>query len=490
MKKLIPFLFMIILTSCSDFLDEKPISNVSVGSFFETSDQFEQAVNGAYRRLHAIYSGESGRGAVSNFTEIRSDNSTYQYNPVHQGWYEIWDIDKFTVVSSNQAVRWTWNTTYQGIGACNTVLHYLENKDIDNKARYQAEMKFIRALLYFHLVKNFGDVPLVIIQVGSLEEAFSLNKRTPKDAVYEQIITDLNFAKENLPLSYAGNDVGRATIGAAKTLLADVLMWRDRYAEAANELEDIINSHQYSILNDYSSIFDIDNENNEEIIFSVQYLAGPYGLSSNFMYVFYPYNIGKDYLPFQNSENFGINIPTEDLINSFEMGDKRMSMIDTSFVYKDYPSLGVYHDSIVPFTHKFDDPKHTQRFNTGANFNVYRYPHVLLMLAECYLRVGGGDPLPLVNEVRRRAGLKDLSAVTLDDVIHERRVEFHCENDRWDVLVRTGKAKEVMRIHGENEKKRRKDFPESAFQEIKILLPIPSTVIENDPSIEQNDEYK
>ena len=89
MKKLIPFLFMIILTSCSDFLDEKPISNVSVGSFFETSDQFEQAVNGAYRRLHAIYSGESGRGAVSNFTEIRSDNSTYQYNPVHQGWYKF-----------------------------------------------------------------------------------------------------------------------------------------------------------------------------------------------------------------------------------------------------------------------------------------------------------------------------------------------------------------------------------------------------------------
>ena len=74
-------------------------------------------------------------------------------------------------------------------------------------------------------------------------------------------------------------------------------------------------------------------------------------------------------------------------------------------------------------------------------------------------------------------------------MIHERRVEFHCEDDRWDVLVRTGKAQEVMTAHGKRENERRNDFSEDSFKEINILLPIPSTVIEIDPSISQNPEY-
>lgn len=489
MKKILYLLIGISLLGCDDFLNEQPISNVSLGNFFVTEADFEEAINGAYKTLHPVYSGESGRGAASNFSEIRSDNSTYQYNPVHQGWYEIWDLDKFLVVSSNQAVRWTWNSTYSGIGACNVVLHYLEGKDFENKNRIEAEAKFLRALYYFHLVKNFGDVPLVTTKVNSMEEAFSLNKRTKKELVYDQIISDLNFAKSYLPLNYPSNQIGKATKGAAQTLLADVLMWNDDYSGAAKELEEIINDNQYRLLNDYTSVFDINNENNDEIIFSVQYLAGPYGLSSIFMYNFLPYNIGRDKLPFQNGDNFGINIPTEDLIKSFEQNDQRLKMIDTSFVYKGYEHLGAYNDSIVPFTLKFNDMQHTERMNTGTNFNVYRYPHVLLMLAECYLRVGGGDPIPLVNMVRNRAGLNDLSNVTLDDIIHERRVEFHCEDDRWYVLVRTGKAVEVMKAHGEREKKRRSDFSKDSFNEIKILLPIPSTVIENDPTIQQNEEY-
>ena len=462
---------------------------MSLGEFYETEVHFEQAMNGAYKTLHGVYSGESGRGAVSNFSEIRSDNSTYQYNPVHQGWYEIWDIDKFLVVSSNQAVRWTWNATYQGIGTCNLILHFLEDKDFENKNRIEAEAKFLRALYYFHLVKNFGDIPLVTTKVESMEEAFSLNKRTPKELVYDQILSDLNFSKEYLPLNYSGNLIGKATRGAAKTLLAKVLMWKDDYSGAVKELEEIINENQYSLLNEYENVFDINNENNEEIIFSVQYLEGPYGLASIFMYNFLPYNIGKDKLPFQNGDNFGINIPTEDLINSFEENDQRLKMIDTSFVFKGYEHLGVYKGSIVPFSLKFNDMGHSQRMNTGTNFNVFRYPHVLLMLAECYLRVGGGDPVPLVNSVRNRAGLDDLNNVTLDDIIHERRVEFHCEDDRWDVLVRTGKVFEIMKAHGEREKNRRSDFSNDSFEEIKILLPIPSTVIERDPTIQQNEEY-
>lgn len=490
MRKLIFFLSIALFIGCNDFLDEKPISNISLVSFYKTSEQFEQVVNGAYKTLHQVYIGEGGRGSVTSVTELRSDNSTYMFNPVHQGWYELWNLDRFIAVSSNQAVRWTWNRTYEGIGACNIMLHFSGDKDFENKDQYEAEVKFLRALYYFHLVKNFGDVPLVLTKVETLEEAFSLNKRTPQNLIYEQIISDLNFAKQNLPKKYTGKDVGRVTEGAARTLLAKVLMWQDKYSEAIDELEIVQKSGVYSLLDDYADVFNINNKNNEEIIFAVQFLEGPYGLSSNFMYVFLPYNIGRDKLPFQNGETSGINIPTEDLINSFEKNDIRLSMIDTTFIYEDYPDRGVYKGSIVPFTLKYNDKTHSQRFNTGANFNHFRYPHVLLMLAECYHRVGGGDPVLLVNQVRKRAGLTPLTSVTLDDIIHERRVEFHCEIDRWDVLVRTGKVKEVMRAHGEREKKRRPDFSKDSFTEIKILLPIPSTVIEKDPTMEQNDEYK
>lgn len=489
MKKIIYLMIIILLGSCSDFLNEQPISNISVGSFYETEKQFEEAVNGAYKTLHSVYNGEGGRGAVSNFSELRSDNSTYQYNPYNQAWYEVWDIDRFLVISSNQAVRWTWDTTYEGIGACNNVLHFIEDADFDKKNRFKAEVMFLRALYYFHLVKNFGDVPLVTTKVESMEEAFALNKRTSKELIYELIESDLNFATGNLPLNYTGNDVGRITKGAAQTLLAKVLMYEGKYLEAIPYLEDVVNSNQYMLLDDYSSVFDINNKNNQEIIFSVQYMEGQFGLQSIFMYNFLPYNIGRDHLPFENGQTNGINIPTQDLINSFEVNDIRLNMIDTSFVFKDHKDNGVYNDSIVPFTLKFNDMDHSQRMNTGTNFIVLRYPHVLLKLAECYLREGGGDPLPLVNQVRNRAGLNPLSNVSLDDIIHERRVEFHCEDDRWDALVRTGKVQEVMTTHGKRENERRNDFSEDSFKEIKILLPIPSTVIETDPSIPQNPEY-
>ena len=226
-----------------------------------------------------------------------------------------------------------------------------------------------------------------------------------------------------------------------------------------------------------------------EIIFSVQYIEGIYGLGSTFMYQFLPWNSERVYLPLlQELPYTGANQPTEDLINSFEAGDKRKAMIDFSFIDHKH-NTGIYHDSIVPFTRKFWDPGHSERLITGNNFPVFRYPLVLLMLAECYLRDGGGDPLPLVNQVRERAKLPALTSVTLDDIIHERRVEFHCEADRWDVLVRVGIAKEVMQAHT----KTQYGLPNvsaNAYKDIQLLFPISNRVIELNPNIEQNPEYK
>src|SRR5690606_6608890 len=119
------------------------------------------------------------------------------------------------------------------------------------------------------------------------------------------------------------------TEGAARTLLGKVLMWQNRYGEAAGELQAVMNRQQYQLLDDYASVFNINNENNAEIIFSVQFIEGTYGLGSANMYRFTPWNAESQFLPHpQILARTGMNIPTADLINSFEEGDERLEMID------------------------------------------------------------------------------------------------------------------------------------------------------------------
>ena len=478
--------------SCNqeEFLNEVPISQLSTKTFFETSEQFEQAVNAAYSNLKDL-AGDDGIGMGGTYwalSEMRSDNTTFQHNTTDQSGHRWWDLDLFTMTAQNELVANAWNQSYDGIGKCNIVLQYSEGKEYDNKDQYIAEVKFLRALYYSYLVRYFGDVPLVTVPAGSVEEAFAGNKRVSKDLVYDLIIADLNEAKQILPESYSGGNIGRATESAARTLLAKVLMWTNKYGDAATELEVVMKNSQHELLDDYSSVFDINNENNKEIIFSVQYIEGNYGLGSAFMYRFTPWNAGTEYISHsQILARTGMNIPTESLINSFEAGDLRMDLIDTLYIDN---TFGTYHGSIVPFTRKFWDSGHVEQRITGNDFPIFRYPHVLLMLAECFVREGGGDPIPLVNEVRVRAGLPSLTNVSLDDIIHERRIEFHCEADRWDVLVRTGKAVEVMTAHGQEEKNNRPEVVRGdSYNQINLLYPIPSTVLELDLTMEQNLEY-
>lgn len=498
MKNLKKFIIISLLSlfvfGCNDeeFLNEVPVSVLSTKSFFETDAQFKQAVNAAYTNLRVLAGDQSlgvGDGTFWAMGEMRSDNTTFQNNLTDQSGHRYWHLDQFIMNAQNEIVSVPWTQCYEGIGKCNAVMQYSAEKEYENKERYVAEVKFLRALYYFTLVKAFGDVPLVTELTNSYLGAFEGNKRVSKDLVYDQIVADLNDAKQNLPKSYPSGDWGRATEGAARTLLADVLMWRNSYGEAATELAAVLNSQQYSLLNDYSSVFAINNENNAEIVFSVQNIVGTFGLGSANMYRFTPWNAVKAYLPHaQILARTGMNIPTEDLMNSFEKGDKRLVMIDTSWVDEEF---GTYHGNVVPFTKKFWEASHAVQTITGTDFPLIRYPHVLLMLAECYVRGGGGDPVALVNQVRQRAGLPILSSVTLDDIIHERRIEFNCEADRWWVLVRTGKAVEVMTAHGLMERANRPEVIRgSAYAKINILFPIPSSVLENDVTMEQNPEYK
>lgn len=493
-KYLLAGFIALILASCNedDFLQEDPVTNLSTQTFFENEQDFRQATNAIYTSLQTMAGGTNvgtGTGGFWAMSELRSDNSTYQYNTVDLSGHFTWYLDNFIMATTNPVVDVFWNAAYEGIGKANIVIKQSEEKDYTNKAQMVAEAKFLRALYYSYLLRYFGNIPLVTEPTSSYEDAFANNTQVDQQQVYDLILADLNEAKTTLPANYSAQEQGKATSGAARTLLATELMELERYSEAATELEAVINSGEYALLDDYAAVFDSDNENNQELIFSVQFIEGTYGLSSMYMYLFAPWNAGPELLGHaQQIARTGMNIPTADLINSFEEGDERKSLIDLSYIDE---INGSYNGNIVPINKKFWDLDHSIQYQTGTNFPLIRYPHVLLMLAECYLREVSGDPAVLVNQVRTRAGLAAVTTVTLEDIIQQRRVEFYGEADRWDVLVRTNKVFEVMEAHGENERQNRPEVQvgDAAFRNIKVLYPIPASAIQTDPKLKQNPEY-
>ena len=198
-------------------------------------------------------------------------------------------LDQFKMTSDAGPISDAWNNIYSGIKDCNVTLFYLKSAEIDPDSAklLEAQLRFFRAFYHFVAVRYWGDVPLLIEPVSSAEDAFALT-RNPTSEVYQAIVEDTEFAISNLPLTYTGNDAGRITRGAARMLLAKVYLTRGEYGNAQNQLNSIIGSNQYDLLDDYADIFDPANKNHQESIFEVQFKDGAEGESSNFIYQFAP----------------------------------------------------------------------------------------------------------------------------------------------------------------------------------------------------------
>jgi hypothetical protein len=432
---------VLLLSSCGKgFIDLKPISNVTTDNFYQTAEDFRNAVNGAYNALRT--GGTYGADSYI-FAEIRSDNSM----PVASGSVTDQDeFDRFYIRTTNPFINNRWSNSYTAIARCNAILGRIDPIAMDNalKARYIAEAKFLRALFYFNLVRTFGDVPLVLKEITNSDEGYEYG-RNPKADVYAQIEKDLTEAAEVLPPSYTGADVGRATEGAARAILGRVLLTQKKYAPAAAQLKAVIDLNRYSLVPVYADFFKVNNESNTEAIFEVQYKSGGIGQGNPWPNSFAPQNSGNAVIQFGGDGN---NVPTDDLINEYEAGDLRKdATIATSYVN----SNGV----TIPgnFVKKyFDIP--TVKNDNGNNIPVIRYADVILMYAECLNEAGyvaNGDAFNYLNEVRDRAGLGDLTSTQVPSqaafrlaMEHERRVEFAFENMRWYDLVRTDRAITVL----------------------------------------------
>ncbi len=469
------------IMSCKkEQLDLYPKTSLTEGNSYTTETQLTQAVNDVYRQMRVIY---NAQGIADLFGELRSDN-TYIKIAAGGGTNAI-DISNFIIRTDNPLIATAWANCYNAIFICNNAVEHLEKTAVvfqqpDVKERLKAEAIFVRSLIYFDMVRAWGDVPLVL-KVITPEQSYDY-LRERKDLVYKQIIADLNYCKNTLPDKYTGSNVGRITKGGATGVLAKIYLTLGDKDKAEKELREIVASGIYSldangngIVNseDYLFNFQAATKNSKESVLEVQYLAGVNASNSNHQEYYAPWHFAF-HLP-GSTENLlgqGFNTPTDDIFNEFEANDPRKAAsVNPGFI-----NLSTNQFVDYPWTPKFNDPNWR---NPGQNFEIIRYADVLLMLSEVT-----GDP-SMLNLVRARVGLPGFGQTgfpsqynTLTKAIeHERRVELCFEFHRFFDLVRTGRAIEVMQAKGYK------------INQNNILFPVPLNTIDVNPKITQNPGY-
>jgi len=511
MKKIYTYIVIILFigSSCNEKLDLKPISSATTVTFYATTNDFIQSINGVYNSLQSGIKSSSPFADAGypdrqlGLSEIRSDN----LYAVADGPRVYEPINNFhKTISSNAYVEEAWNSNFNGIFRANILLDQLEkNGDViapDNlKTRIEAEAKFLRAFFYFDLVKWFGKLPIITYPV-SVDEAVNI-PRSPVGDVYQLIIDDLKFAADNLPQpeSYAVGDKGRATKYAAKGMLALVYMTRsgptydiegpglglNEWNLAMPLLDEIIANPNYAFGTSYNDIFSWSNENNSEVIFDVQYAAG----YDPVVGATYPSLLAPvDFLRSAGKTKvYRIKRVSNDLLARYETGDTRKDFCihQTGFVFNNVQEIG-------SFVKKYVDITNIPNNNADwpINFIVLRYTDILLLKAECILHGAPGsqanDVDAVINQVRQRAGLSGTKTnITLSELLDERRKEFLGEGSRWHDLVRFGMVESVMTSWIASEDVLNQIRP---FQKDYILYPLPQAELDVKVGLyEQNKGY-
>ena len=473
-----PIIFALALlsVSCSnEFLDLYPETGLNESNFYQSDEEFILLVNAGYIPLRNL-----GKTVNWDINEVKSDNMTTQALNTN---IEQSRSDGFTLSPASITHESFWSNSYTGIYNCNTAIRALETLEhvwstpnLENRSL--GEVYFLRALYYFDLVRQFGGVPLVTKEVTG-QEAVGI-KRSPVEAVYAQIVSDLETA-----IGYLGNigdteELGRANIGAAQALLGKVYLTSKNYAAAEQHLHAVIQSGRHGLLPDYADVFDPTNKDYYETLFSIQYSESASALANTFIFFNAPATSAGEVTGRPNvALPVGSSIrPTAELLEAFEDGDKRYEVSIGKWVGPDLNGI----DDEFFYCAKYKGPQSATLGWSGDNFPILRYSDVLLMYAEVLNEQGRTDEaIPFVEQVRFRAGLMDdLSGLTkaqLTSLIEqERQVEFCFENQRWYDLLRTDRALEVLRAQGKN------------IQPFHLLAPIPAEQILIN-QLEQNPDY-
>lgn len=467
------------LNSCQDdFLTENPKDFLSPSNFYTTEADAQAALIAAYSGLRDVYrqdfymlgdmpSEQTNFGTGSNVDRI--------------------NINNFVFDPTNSITTNVWANSYDNINRANAVIARVPQIDMnpEKRAVIVGEAYFLRALNYFNLVRVFGGVPLRIEETTSLA---SLDiSRSSVDEVYDVMIADLKEAEKVLPNQRAGSDIGRATKGAASTLLAYVYLIKQDWINAFDKSQEVIdnaNSYGYGLYTNYADLWKIENENKLEHIFMIQFQSGPEGLGSPYNHFF----LSRQANAIQHEgSSYAIHLVENDFWASFAPEDtRRDASILSSFVdpatgnIVSYPDNGLTQLSIF----KYYDPTPFARSNNDNNYPVLRYADLFLMKAEALNETNNGpttEAYEAINMIRRRANLQDLASGMSqqefrDAVLQERSWEFCFESRRYFDLTRTETLVPVMTASGKNPKPKN------------LLFPIPQREIDINNSITQADQ--
>ena len=448
MKKILVLasLATLLMTSCGDsFFDLEPASSVTIDKVYKTASDYNVAVIGCYAKL------QSQVNFYTECCEYRSDNLSL--GAPTAGTQDRYDIDHFTEKTSNGILSSYWANFNNNVYRCNLLLDQIDGANFAEnlKKQYKGEAMFIRALNYFNMYRIWGGVPATK-HVVSAAEALKV-ARYSDEQMFDLIAGDLKEIVDNnyLPETYSSADMGRATSGAAKALLGKVYLTFHKWTEAKDILSQLIG--KYQLVSPIAQVFNVDNKNNNEIIFAVHFNKEIEGEGHSYWY---------------NLTNASDDTnQTSSLLNTFPTGDARKDLITYVQVEK-----------TVRLMNKFYDTKSPTFKTVGNDQILLRYADVLLMYAEAlneiqYDASEGSLALKYLNAVRQRAGISNLTAKQLPTqekfrkgILVERQREFPYEGQRWFDLVRMGFAKSVMAENGVE------------IKDYQLLFPIPQQEIE------------
>ncbi|MCF8715517.1 RagB/SusD family nutrient uptake outer membrane protein [Joostella atrarenae] len=454
-KKISILSMFFLISACNkDILEKDPLGTLSVETFYTNQEEAIQAVNACYDGLqnYNIY------GPMSIVEDVQTDDALKGGGGASDQ-PGMDQMQKFIASADNHIFVDKWKTYYNIIFRCNLAIERIDNmseEDISLKVKNRliAEAKFIRGLSYFDLTIRFGNLP--IITRPNSPDDYDV-ERSSREDVWSFIEEDLSFSINNLskPSELSDTDLGRATVGAAKSLLAKVYIFQKKWSEALPLLNSVIGDYDYQLSNEYEDIFSIGNELNPEIIFQVNFETG--GASDG-----EGYNRNGWISPRTSDVNWGgigFLLPTQDLVDEFEDGDVRLK--STILSDGDLFSGDVYDKSWSSTGYNcrkglvaFDDYTAGTPYYVNNNYVVLRLGEVLLLRAEVYNELNQStNALKDINAIRDRAGLLPLSEALTQKLIreaiyHERRVELCFEQKRYYDLVRWGIISETMQSKG------------------------------------------
>jgi hypothetical protein len=511
MKQYFKYLFIAGLAasmaSCTKSLDIENPNEADEENFWSSSTNAVQGVN-------AIYGNAYRNGAYSRwlpfYMDVRSDQG-YSTSP----WNELRSIGALNITQYSFEVQAeTWNHQWRGVYRANQVLANVPGIEMDNalKSRLLGEAKFLRALYYYNLVTIWGNIPLILEPSRPADRPFQV----PQEQVWSQIEKDLTEAAAALPPSYTGDDIGRATRGAALGLLGRAHLQQKEYQAAVDALRPLVEGDLrtfYDLMPNYSDNFDHRTENNKESVFEIQFKMRAENTGEDAP----TSNVGTSRPPFFAPPGHGFNDANmhrwvvHEFLKERTAANTRDPRLAATALYDSTdergPDFTLFYGET--FTSHNYDPGIRSRvwyrkylndywktgfevFNGPVNYRVIRFADVLLMYAEALNGVGRtSDAYAHVDRVRERSGLRKLSVAMpglsqqafLQQLQHERLTELTGEGTRWNDLARWGYFDDAALLA--QLKARDPEFNNFQIGRNKYM-PIPQTEIDINPNIKQN----